>query len=81
MPHLSPAVILALLLYYVLNAAAGAMLPPEPGQERTRYGYWWRFTQGLAANSHRLAESKLAGIANTIVANEVVLNNEPKEQA
>lgn len=42
-------------LLHLGNAAADAMLPPAPGQERTRYGYWFRFVQRLASNSDKLA--------------------------
>ena len=41
----SPTGILATLVgYYMFSSAAGAMLPPDPGQERTRYGYLLRFS-------------------------------------
>lgn len=46
-------------VFYLFNAAAGAMLPPEEGKERTRYGYWYRFVQRLAANEAQLASSRL----------------------
>lgn len=55
--------ILTVFVYYVLNAAAGAMLPPEPGKERTFYGWAFRFLQQLAANAHRLLESKVEKIS------------------
>jgi len=54
---------------HVMNAAAGAMLPPAPGQERTRYGYWFRFVQRLASNSDKI-EAALPAIARELAAEE-----------
>lgn len=54
---------------HVLNAMAGAMLPPPPGQERTRYGYWYRLAQKLASNSDKL-EAALPVIARELAAEE-----------
>lgn len=56
-------VIVTVLVYYVFSAGAGAMLPPVAGQERTFYGYLFRFIQTLAANSHRVAFSRLAALS------------------
>jgi hypothetical protein len=56
-------------LLHVANAAAGAMLAPLPGQERTRYGYWFRFVQKLASNSGQL-EAALPAIARELAAEE-----------
>lgn len=69
MSHLQ--IILACLavgaVLHLLNAAAGAMLPPLPGQERTRYGYWYRLVQKLASNGDRL-EAALPAIARELAA-------------
>jgi len=69
--HVTLPVVLAVVAYYVFSAAAGAMLPPEEGKERTWYGFWFRLIQTLAANSHRLADEKLLpALAKEIAAEE-----------
>ncbi|HSU19895.1 MAG TPA: hypothetical protein VLI45_09160 [Acidobacteriaceae bacterium] len=66
------AIIATVIVYTVFNSAAGAMLPPATGQERTRYGYWFRFIQDLASNAHRLADQRIAGLVSQLAANEEV---------
>lgn len=56
--HLNSTVILTLVGYFLFSAAAGAMLPPLPAQERGLYGWLYRFAQVVAANAHRLAEAR-----------------------
>ena len=53
----------ALFVYWILMALIGAMLPPESGKERTRYGYWYRVGQLVAANIQRAAERKYGDLA------------------
>ena len=42
--HSQTGIFATLVGYYLFSSAAGAMLPPAPGQERTRYGYLFRFS-------------------------------------
>ncbi len=51
-------IILTLAVYFLFSAAVDAMLPPARGQERTFYGWLYRFLQGVAANASRLAEAR-----------------------
>ena len=53
---LNPKILLALLGYYVVNAAVGAMPKPRPEQANGFYGWLFGFLQTLCANADRLAE-------------------------
>ena len=68
-PHTPLAVGITLGAYWLFSSAAGAMLPPAPGQERTRYGFFFRLVQNLAANGHRL-EQRFPGLAAELAAAE-----------
>ena len=56
-------VLLTLAGYFVFAAAAGAMAPPLPAQERGFYGWTFRFTQILAANFSRLVQARFPALA------------------
>jgi hypothetical protein len=56
-------IILTLAGYFTFSAAVDAMLPPAPGQERTFYGFLYRFLNRLAANATKLAEARFGGLA------------------
>jgi hypothetical protein len=56
-------IVLPLLAYYVFAAAIGAMLPPEPGRERSVYGFWYRLLQILAANGQHALQSRVGVLA------------------
>jgi hypothetical protein len=55
------------LVLHLLNVFADAMLPPLPGRERTRYGFWYRVMQRLASNSGKL-EAALPMLAKELAA-------------
>ncbi len=59
-------VAITIAVYFVFSAAAGAMLPPEKGEERTFYGWFYRFSQHLAANADRVFAAKYPALAADI---------------
>ena len=62
--HLSE-IIVTLAAYYIFSSAADAMLPPLQGQERTFYGWCFRFIQNLAANASRAMAAKYPQLVDT----------------